>query len=41
MAIAYESAPGEYTTVTTSGMGTSQEGEALTLLLCVTQLAAQ
>ena len=41
MAIAYESARGEYIAVTTSGMGTSQEGEALTPRLCVRQLAAQ
>ena len=30
MALAYEHAPGLYTTMTTSGVGTSQEGEALT-----------
>ena len=41
MVIAHESAQGEYETVTTSGVGTSQEGEALTLLLCVTQLSSQ
>ena len=41
MVIAYESAPGEYTAVTTLGMGTSQEGEAMTVLLCVGQLASQ
>ena len=40
MALAYEHAPGEYTTVATLGVGTSQEGEALTVLLCVKQLAA-
>ena len=28
-------------TETTSGIGTSQEGEALTLLLCITRLEAQ
>ena len=31
----------EYTTKITSGIGTSQEGEALTLLLCVHRLEAQ
>ena len=41
MAIAYESAQGEYKTVTPSGVETSQEGEALTVLLYVRQLAAQ
>ena len=41
MAIVYESAPGEYATVTTSGVGTSQEGETLALLLCIRRLAAQ
>ena len=35
MVITYESAPGKYATVTTSGVETSQEGVALTLLLCV------
>ena len=41
MALAYERAPGECTTETTSGIGTSQEGEALTLLLYVRRLEAQ
>ena len=41
MAIAYESAPREFSTVTTTVMGTSQEGEALTMLFNIGQLAAQ
>ena len=41
MAPAYEHAPGQNMTVTTSGMGTSQEGEALTLLLCVRLVTQQ
>ena len=39
MVLAYESAPGEYITKVASGVGTSQDGEAMTLLLCVRQLA--
>ena len=38
---AYEREPREYTSETTSGIETSQEGEALTLLLCVRQPEAQ
>ena len=34
MALAYEHAPGRYKTVVASEVGTSHEGEALTLLLC-------
>ena len=41
MALAYEHALGHYTTVATSGVGTSQQKEALTLLLCAWQLASQ
>ena len=39
IALAYKSAPGEYHTQVASGVGTSQEGEAMTLLLCVRRLA--
>ena len=41
MALKYEHAPGRYRIVVPSGVGTSQEGEALTLLLCAQQLALQ
>ena len=34
-AVAYEKPPGEYATERTSGIGATQEGEALTLPLCV------
>ena len=39
MALAYESAPGEYITKAASAVRTTQEGEAMTLLLCVCWLA--
>ena len=38
MALAYEHAPGQYTTSTTSGVGTSPEWEALIMLLFVREL---
>ena len=41
MALVYEHVPGWYTAVAASGVGTSQEGEALTLLLCAHRLALQ
>ena len=41
MALTYERAPGEYTTETASGIGTSQEGEALTPLPYIRQLEVQ
>ena len=41
MALAYDHAPWRYRSVVASGVETSQEGEALTLLLCARQLAAQ
>ena len=41
MALAHESAPRECCTQVASGVGTSQEGEAMTLLLCIRRLAQQ
>ena len=40
MALAYQSAPGEYCTQVASRAGTSQEG-AMTLLPCIRRLARQ
>ena len=40
MALACEHALGQYTTIATSGVGTSWEGEALTLLLYTRQPAS-
>ena len=40
MTLAYEHAPGQYST-RASGVGISQEGEAMTLLLSAQQLAPQ
>ena len=41
MVFAYEHAPGQYNTRVASGVGTSQRGEAMTLLLCVHQLVLE
>ena len=39
MALAHESTPGDHSTQVTSGVGTSQEGEALNLVLRIRRLA--
>ena len=41
LALVYEHEPGQYSACVASGLGTAQEGEAMTLLFCVRQLAAQ
>ena len=39
MALAYERAPGGYSTMVASRVGTAQKGEAMTLVRCVCRLA--